>query len=36
MVRKYKDGKKEGHWTAWHESGQKEFEGNYVDGELVK
>ncbi len=28
----YKDGKKDGKFTAWHENGQIEAEGNYKDG----
>ena len=29
----YKDGKKDGLWTAWYENGQKKYERNYKDGE---
>jgi antitoxin component YwqK of YwqJK toxin-antitoxin module len=32
MVRKYKDGKKEGLGTGWWDNGQKKFEGKYKDG----
>ena len=28
----YKDGKKDGLWTTWHNNGQKEFEANFKEG----
>ena len=30
----YKDGKKDGLWTDYHENGQKKSEGNHKDGKL--
>ena len=30
----YKDGKRDGLWTEWHENGQKWQEGTYKDGEV--
>ena len=28
----FKDGKKDGLWTRWHENGQKDIQGNIKDG----